>query len=130
MRSQNCAAHVALAAVVVYRCTVQDVTVFADRPCEPDAVTYEADTSRVSTYTPPPASAQVKPLPPPRDERKRGQATAGQDQRRHAELCERVRSGLKDVAAKMRAGYDVKQGEKLRERKDRLEQQRRAQKCR
>jgi hypothetical protein len=41
-----------------------------------------------------------------------------------------VRSGLKDVAAKMRAGYDVKQGEKLRERKDRLEQQRRAQKCR
>jgi hypothetical protein len=30
----------------------------------------------------------------------------------------------------MRAGYDVKQGERLRERKARLEQQRRAQKCR
>jgi hypothetical protein len=30
----------------------------------------------------------------------------------------------------MRSGYNVKQGEQLRERKAKLEQQRRAQKCR
>jgi hypothetical protein len=30
----------------------------------------------------------------------------------------------------MRAGYNVKQGEQLRERKAKLERQRRAQKCR
>jgi hypothetical protein len=129
MRSQNCAAHVALAAAVVYRCTVQDVTVFSDRPCAPDAATYQADTSRVSTYTPPPISSQAKPSAPPRVERKRGRDSAAQDQR-HEKLCERVRTGLKEVAAKMRAGYSAKQGEQLRERKARLEQQRRAEHCR
>jgi hypothetical protein len=130
MRSQKCASHLALAAVVIYRCTVQDVTVFSDRPCEPDAVAYEPDTSRVSTYNPPPASPSTKPAPQPRIERKRGRASAGDDQARHAAVCERLRSGLKDIAAQMRAGYNVKQGERLRERKARLEQQRRAQKCR
>ena len=129
MRSQNCAAHVALAAAVVYRCTVQDVTVFSDRPCEPDAATYEADTSRVSTYTPPPISPAAKPSAPPRVERKRGRDSGG-DEQRHAKLCERVRTGLKEIAAKMRAGYSAKQGEALRARKARLEQQRRAEKCR
>jgi hypothetical protein len=41
-----------------------------------------------------------------------------------------LREGLKEVAARMRAGYNAKQGEQLRERKARLEAQRRAQKCR
>jgi hypothetical protein len=41
-----------------------------------------------------------------------------------------MRKSLKDIAARMRAGYSVKQGERLKERKAQLEQQRRAQKCR
>jgi hypothetical protein len=128
MRSQNCAAHVALAAAVVYRCTVEGVTVYSDRPCEPAAATYQPDTSRVSTYSPPPAAPSTPPQP--QTEHKRERAAAGKDQARHAAVCERLRDGLKDIAARMRAGYNVKQGEQLRERKARLEQQRRAQKCR
>lgn len=130
MRSQNSAGNFALAAVAVYRCTVQDVTVFSDRPCEPDAVVYQPDTSRVSTYTPPPPGPSAKPSPPPRTDRTRGRDSAGDDQARHAKVCEHLRSGLKEIAAHMRSGYNVKQGEQLRERKARLEQQRRAQKCR
>ncbi len=130
MRSQNTAAHFALAVVVVYRCTVEGVTVFSDRPCEPDAVAYEPDTSRVSTYSPPPPSPSTQPAPQPRTGRKRERASAGADQARHAAVCERLRSGLKDIAARLRAGYNAKQGERLRERKARLEAQRRAQKCR
>lgn len=139
------AAHLALALVVglqplaapaqtpagrtLYRCTVGGVTTFSDRPCEPDAVPYEPDTSRVSTYTPPPASPAAKSAVEPRIPRSRARDSAGEDQARHAAVCDRLRSGLKDIAARMRAGYNVKQGEQLRERKARLEAQRRAQRC-
>jgi len=130
MHLQIVAAQFAIAVFAVYRCTVHDVTVFSDRPCEPDAATYEADTSRVSTYTPPPASPATKSVAQPRTPRSSARDSAGEDQARHAAVCDRLRSGLKDVAARMRAGYSVKQGEQLRERKARLEAQRRAQKCR
>lgn len=127
MHSQNVAAQLALAVVAVYKCTVQDVTIFSDRPCEPDAATYEADTRRVSTYSPPPPGPATKPAPQPRAHRDRA---PGADQVRHAADCERLRNSLKDVTARMRAGYNAKQGEQLRERKARLEGQRRAKKCR
>ncbi|HEY7638474.1 MAG TPA: DUF4124 domain-containing protein [Steroidobacteraceae bacterium] len=129
MRSQNSAARFALAVLAVYRCTVDGVTVFSDRPCEPGAAAYEPDTSRISTYSPPPATATQASAQPRADRKRRGAAIA-EEQARHAALCERLRSGLKDVAARMRSGYNAKQGEQLRERKSKLEQQRRAQKCR
>jgi hypothetical protein len=129
MHLQILAAQLALVASAVYRCTLHDVTVFSDRPCEPHAATYEADTSRVSTYTPPPPGPVTRPDPPPRVRRSRASA-AGADQARHAADCERLNSSLKDVAARMRAGYDARQGEQLRERRARLEGQRRAKKCR
>jgi len=130
MHLQIVAAQFAIIVVAVYRCTVHDVTVFSDRPCEPDAATYEADTSRVSTYSPPPPSPATKPVPQPRARPSRAPATAGSDQARHAADCERLGNALKDVAARMRAGYNARQGEQLRERKARLEGQRRAKKCR
>ena len=126
----NSAAQLALAVFAVYRCTVQDVTVFSDRPCEPDAARYEPDTSRVSTYSPPPSGPSPQPVPEPRTRRARASAAAGADQVRRATDCERLRNSLKDVAARMRAGYNAKQGEQLRERKAKLEAQRRASKCR
>ena len=129
MLLQTFAARLALTAVAVYRCTVQDVTVFSDRPCEPDAARYEPDSSRVSTYTPPPSGPSPQPVAEPRSRRGRASAAAGADQVRHAEECERVRKALKDVAARMRAGYSAKEGEQLRERKAKLEGQRRAKKC-
>jgi hypothetical protein len=130
MNLPNTAAHLALAAVVIYRCAVEGVTVFADRPCQPTAAAYEPDTSRVTTYSPPPVSPTTSTAPQARSKRVRARDSAGEEQARRAAVCERVRSGLKDVAARMRAGYNARQGEQLRERKARLEAQRRAQKCR
>jgi hypothetical protein len=83
----------------------------------------------VSTYDPPPPSRETTPAEPPRKSPTRRRA-AGADQVRHDAACDRIRNSLKEVAQRMRAGYDVKQGERLRERKAKLEQQRRAQKCR
>ena len=123
------AAQLALAVVAVYRCTVQDVTVFSDRPCEPDAARYEPDTSRVSTYSSPPSSPVPQP-PASRTRHVRPSAAAGAGQARHADECERIRTALKEVAARMRAGYGAKEGEQLRERKAKLEGQRRTKKCR
>ena len=120
----------ALALVLVYRCTVGGVTTYSDRPCAPEAVPYQPDTSRVSTYDPPPASRVTAPAEPPRKSPTRRRDTSGADQVRHAAACDRIRNSLRDVAERMRAGYDVKQGERLRERKAKLEQQRRGQKCR
>ena len=120
----------ALALVLVYRCTVGGVTTFSDRPCAPEAVPYQPDTSRVSTYDPPPASRTQAPAQPPPESPTRRRDASDADQVRRAAACDRIRSSLRDVAARMRAGYDVKQGERLRERKAQLERQRRAQKCR
>jgi hypothetical protein len=120
----------ALALAVIYRCTVAGVTTYSDRPCAPEAVPYQPDTSRVSTYDPPPASQATAPAELPRKSRTRRRDTSGTDQARRVAACDRIRKSLRDVAQRMRAGYDVKQGERLRERKARLEQQRRAQKCR
>jgi hypothetical protein len=119
----------ALALVLVYRCIVGGVTTYSDRPCAPESAPYQPDTSRVSTYDPPPPSRETAPDAPPRKSPPRARA-AGADQVRRAAACERIRNSLKEVAGRMRAGYDVKQGERLRERKAKLEQQRRAQKCR
>ena len=121
--------HYVLAAVLIYRCTVGGVTTFSDRPCAAEAVPYQPDTSRVSTYDPPPASRKATSAEPPRSAPARRRASGGQDQVRHAAACERLRNALRDVAARMRAGYNAKQGEQLRERKTKLDQQRRAQKC-
>ena len=122
--------HYVLAVVLIYRCTVGGVTTFSDRPCAAEAVPYEPDTSRISTYDPPPASRTPTSAQPSRSAPARRRASGREDQVRHAAACERLRNSLRDVAARMRAGYNAKQGEQLRERKRRLEQQRRAQKCR
>ena len=120
----------ALALVLVYRCAVGGVTTYSDRPCAPDAAPYQPDTSRVSTYDPPPVSKATVPAEPARRSPARQRGSSQQDQVRHAAACERIHNSLRDVAARMRSGYNAKQGEQLRQRKAKLEQQRRTQKCR
>ena len=122
--------HFVLVLALIYRCTVGGVTTFSDRPCAAESAPYEPDASRVSTYDPPPVSQTAASAPPPRASpaRKRG---AGRDDRvRHAAVCGRLHNALREIAARMRSGYTAKQGEQLRERKAKLEQQRRGEKCR
>lgn len=119
-----------LALALVYRCTVGGVTTFSDRPCAPDAALYQPDTSRVSTYDPPAAAKTATPAQPARSPARRQRGSSNQDQVRHAAVCARLHNSLRNVAARMRSGYNAKQGEQLRQRKAKLEQQRRAQKCR
>jgi hypothetical protein len=118
----------ALAESAVFRCVVNDVVTFYDRPCGDDAKTYEPDDARFSTVTAAPAS---KPAASPRAAKpkriKSGSIAA--DQMKHADTCARIDRSLRDIRSKMRAGYDAKQGERLNERQRKLNQQRRDERC-
>lgn len=118
---------------VIYRCQVADVVVFSDRPCALEAQEYEADTSRISTYAPPavtqPVATRTKQKQRP-ERTSAARASSQVSQAKHAADCARVLASLKDIRAKMRAGYGAKEGERLKERQAKLEQRRRAQRCR
>ena len=114
----------------VFRCTMDGVTTFSDRPCGTDAEAYEADHALMSTFEPPPVPAtskRAKPRGAPEPKRK-GESIA-MAQAKHAETCARIEQSLRDIRSKMRSGYDAKQGERLNERHRKLSAQRRARRC-
>ena len=110
----------ALAVVLVYRCTVGGVTTYSDRPCAPEAFTYRGHrrvsiTSRRCERTAAMPDAHKSPTSAWRQRSRRSTAAAA---------CDRTRNSLRDVASEC-AGLRLKQGERLRERKAKMEQQRR-----
>lgn len=116
----------------VYKCIAQGLTTFSDTPCSSTAQVYEADTSRISTYTPvehaaTAASASVARKSAAPKARANGSIAA--DQARHAVECERLNNSLHDIRSKMRAGYNAREGERLRERQTKIEQKRRGAAC-
>lgn len=110
----------------VYRCETPQGIVFADRPCDVSARPYEPDLAGVSvieTAVPvrtAPAKATA-PAPRPR--------SVASNARPKAETCDRLRQSLRKVAASLRSGYGVKEGERLKERKRELEAKRKAARC-
>jgi hypothetical protein len=116
------------AARPIYRCELRGQSVFSDRPCGSDASTYEADTARVSITESAPVKAA--PMQDSKPERRRGSAGGNAQARaRHAATCERIESGLREIRARMRSGYSAKQGERLKERQQALQVERRAARC-
>lgn len=117
---------------VIYRCEVAGVVTFSDRACGAESQEYEADAGRVSTYAPPAASQKVvvKTKQKPRGKRAGGSRSSQDSQAKRVADCERIRLALRDIRAKMRSGYGVKEGERLRERQGKLEKRRRAGHCR
>lgn len=114
----------------VFRCTMDGVTTFSDRPCGTDAEAYESDGARISTFQAPPVTATSKSSPKRRAiESKRKNASIAIAQAKHAERCARIERSLRDIRSKMRAGYGAKQGERLNERHRKLTAQRREQRC-
>jgi hypothetical protein len=114
----------------VFRCTMDGVTTFSDRPCGTDAEAYEPDDALMSTFEAPPAPVAPKSPPKrPAREPRRNDASIAIAQAKHAETCARIERSLRDIRSKMRAGYDAKQGERLNERHRKLSAQKREQRC-
>ena len=126
MHLQIVAAQFAIAVVAVYRCTVHDSWHGVLRPTLSSPTrhaTRRTPAASVRTSTPAGPSPNLRRAENPSRPRP---AAAGADQARHAAECKHLGNALKDVAARMRAGYSAKEGEQLRERKAKLEGQRRA----
>jgi hypothetical protein len=112
----------------IYRCEIGESITFSDRPCDAGAQRYEPDLAGVSTYTPPRA-APVQPQQKKQGQPRRSGATTASVQAKHAEECARLRSNLKQLRSKMRAGYGAKEGERLRERQTKLQARLHAARC-
>jgi hypothetical protein len=115
---------------VIYRCKVAEVVTFSDVPCEADAKRYQADLSRLSTYTPPPTLPSTRitvkrPIP----RRSESSRSAAESKAKQLEECERITQSLRDIRSTMRTGYTAREGERLRSRQDKLEDQRRKKRC-
>ena len=114
----------------IYRCEHEGVATFSDRPCGADAQTYQPDVSRVSEFKAVPATlseyAQSKNV---QVNHSRSEPSIAEMQAKHAAECRRIRDSLGAVRDKMRAGYNAKQGERLKERERKLNESRRAKRC-
>ena len=120
----------ASAASPIYRCEVNGVKTFSDRPCAADSSEYVPDDQRVSTVkvegVPSPAltrPAARSKAPAP------GRGSIAADQLKHKEDCARIDRSLGEIRSKMRAGYDAKEGQRLRDRQRKLTLDRRGMKC-
>jgi Domain of unknown function (DUF4124) len=120
----------AIAASPIYRCELSGVTTFSDRPCSAEFSEYVPDEQRVSTV-------KVEGVPGPTQSRPAtrskgsapGNGSIAADQLKRKEECARITRSLGEIRSKMRAGYDAKEGERLRERQRKLTLDRRAKKC-
>jgi hypothetical protein len=120
----------ARASAPIYRCEVDDVATFSDRPCGESWTAYEPEAALVSTYT----AAPVSVAPASTTKRFRTKPAAARssiagEQAKRAEECRRIQASLRDLRSQMRAGYSAKEGERLRARQEKLEDRRRAQRC-
>lgn len=109
----------------IYKCESSEGLVFSDHPCGPSAETYRPDLSSVSVIDT--VAAAETPSTPRRVVRPAARPDSHAASR--AEVCARLDQSLHKIAATLRAGYGVKQGERLKQRKRELEAHRRAQKC-
>lgn len=117
-------------ASTIYRCVEDGHVIYSDRPCGSDASAYEADPSRISILESAPAVATK-----PAKSRPKAKRAASADvsiaaaQAQHAQRCAALARSLRDIRSEMRAGYDFKQGERLRARQRKLVEQQRELKC-
>ncbi|HEY0940683.1 MAG TPA: hypothetical protein VGE08_11345 [Steroidobacter sp.] len=124
-------ADVSGAQTAVYRCAGEQGVVYSDVPCDEAASVHEIDDSRITVYTPleitsGPAPAAV-PAKQTKGRRIKPGPAAGRDA--HRIMCAKLDQRLRDVRTKMRAGYGVEEGERLKARHRQLNEQRRAERC-
>jgi hypothetical protein len=115
------------ATAAIYRCEANGVPVYSDRPCAEGAQPHEVDSSRVTVYESEQAPAQHAGKEPTR--KPKTHPRAAQDPAKHKATCDKLNDSLRDIRTKMRTGYGIKEGERLKARQRDLAGRRRALKC-
>jgi hypothetical protein len=113
----------------IYRCAEGGRTVLTDRPTDPAACqplnAPASNTYIAPTVTHSPRTAAVKVIRTSKQDE-----SIAAEQLKTKQRCERIEQRLDQIASKMRSGYTVRQGEKLREQREQLEATRRIERCR
>ena len=127
----------------IFKCKIDGVTTFSDRPCGQDAQPQTLDPAAINTYAP-----RTQDRPPDRSpsggaqerlkNRNPGGASAGaalkgtrdaQGEAKRKESCARYARSLKEIRSKLRSGYTAKEGERLRMRAEKLRDSQRQGRC-
>jgi hypothetical protein len=117
-------------AETIYRCEGAGGLVFSDRPCAADAAVHATDDSRVTVYDAPPISQRASEPQPKASTANNSAQKAAAAQVKHRAACAKLDRSLRELRAKLRTGYGVKEGERLKARQRQLAERRRTEKCR
>jgi Domain of unknown function (DUF4124) len=114
--------------VAIYRCHLNGVLTFSDRPCDTASETHEIDTDRINTSAAP-AEAKASEKSASTAKRRKSGSTKAPDPAKAAAACNRLNQSLRDTRSKMRSGYKASEGERLKERQAKLKNQLRLARC-
>jgi hypothetical protein len=106
----------------VYECKVEGRRIFSDQPCAADAK--QRDIGESNRMDAQPVSITTPDAPV-----KKKRVVDSSDKKQRVARCNRIREQLENIRSQERAGYTAKQGERLRERRVKLDEQYRSQRC-
>lgn len=134
-RRTLCAGGLALLSAVagaetIYRCESGGGLVYSDRPCAADAAVHTSDGGLVTVYDAPPISGHASTPRSKVSKASKSARNAAADDAKRRDACAKLDQSLREVKSKLRTGYGVKEGERLKARQSQLAQRRRSQKCR
>jgi hypothetical protein len=115
----------------IYRCEIDGVPTFTDRQCGPESQPIPTRALNVSEV---PLAAAQAPVATPkpksvRSERRKDPVPKHPVQDKRAEACAKLALSLEEIRSKMRAGYGVKEGERLRDRQNSLRARQKIARC-
>lgn len=124
----------------IYRCVEQGVTVFSDRPCGNSSQSYSLRSGDAAAEPVVPTDLPVQPVTakPTKQAAKASRASSRRPARAASDpgaaakqaACVRVKAQLAQLRSRMRSGYRVAEGERLRERERAARERSRALRCR
>lgn len=104
-----------IAATAVYECNVGGQRIFSDQACAPNAVTRDiGESNRMQGHVITHRAEHLESSP------RRSHASDDDDITTRKQQCNKLRQQQDAVVSKERAGYNAKQGERLRARSDEL----------
>jgi hypothetical protein len=116
----------------MYQCELNGQRVFSDRPCSPSAQVIARAPNRANVYehqsyvSGSPTSVRGKSYRTRTPER----SVSADDEDRNRTACLRINQSIERNRSKQRAGYRAKEGVRLDERLQQLEEERRVRRCR
>jgi hypothetical protein len=117
-------------AQTIYRCESAAGLVFSDRPCAADAEIHTSDQGHVTVYDAPPISKRASESRSRASSAARSARKSASAQAKHRVACGKLDQSLREVRTRLRTGYGVKEGERLKARQRQLAERRRMEKCR